>query len=131
MKRNNRKPNNSNKKIKKVDGITVVSPLYGPRKIVDRMIFSVLHQFVSKDNPYKINLVLVNDYIENIHEYDYYISDEFKDFYDDKFIEITLINNEEHKYQGESREIYQRPYRLSRDLQKVGPVRLPSLAALG
>ena len=30
--------------VKKPEGITVVSPLYGSRKIVDRMIFSVLHQ---------------------------------------------------------------------------------------
>ena len=89
----------------KVNGITVVSPLYGDRRITDRMVFSVLHQFVSKDNPYKINLVLVSDYIEKPDEYDYYISEEFKQFYDPKFIKITLIKNEEHKYQGESREI--------------------------
>lgn len=86
-------------------GITVVSPLYGPRKVTDRMIFSVIHQFVSKVNPYKINLVLVSDYIERPDEYDYYISEEFKQFYDPEFIEITLIKNETHKYQGESREI--------------------------
>lgn len=91
--------------VKRPEGITVVSPLYGSRKIVDRMVFSVLHQFVSKDSPYKINLVLVSDYIEKPDEYDYYISDEFKQFYDTDFIEITLIKNEEHKYQGESREI--------------------------
>lgn len=87
------------------EGITVVSPLYGPRQTVDRMIFSVLHQFKSKDNPYKINLVLVSDYIEKPDEYDYYISEDFKQFYDADFIDITLIKNEEHKYQGESREI--------------------------
>lgn len=92
---------------KKVDtsGITIVSPLYGPRSLVDRMVFSVLHQFVSKDAPYKINLVLVSDYIEKPDEYDYYISDEFKQFYDSDFIQIDLIKNEKHKYQGESREI--------------------------
>ena len=80
-------------KRKKITGITVVSPLYGDRKIVDRMIFSVIHQFVSKDNPYKINLVLVSDYIEKPDEYDYYLSEEFKQFYDPEFIEITLIKN--------------------------------------
>ena len=90
---------------RKVNGITIVSPLYGPRKTVDRMIFSVLHQYVSEKNPYKINLVLVNDYIENPTEYDYYLSKEFKKFYDTNFIEITMIKNKEHKYQGESREI--------------------------
>ena len=92
-------------KPKKIDGITVVSPMYGDRHITDRMVFSVLHQFVSKDNPYKINLVLVSDYIEKPNEYDYYVSEEFKQFYDTDFITITLIKNEEHKYQGESREI--------------------------
>lgn len=86
-------------------GITVVSPMYGSRKITDRMVFSVLHQFVSKDNPYKINLVLVSDYIEHPEEYDYYVSDDFKAFYDPDFIEIKLIRNKVHKYQGESREI--------------------------
>lgn len=93
------------KKNKKVTGITIVSPLYGSRKITDRMIFSVLHQFVSEKNPYKIHLVLVSDYIESPEEYDYYISEDFKNFYDSKFIKITLIKNKEHKYQGESREI--------------------------
>lgn len=90
---------------KKIEGITIVSPLYGPRSTVDRMIFSVLHQFVSKDSPYKIHLVLVSDYIEKPDEYDYYISEEFKQFYDPEFIKIELIKNSEHKYQGESREI--------------------------
>lgn len=90
---------------RKLKGLTIVSPLYGSRKLVDRMVFSVLHQFVSKDNPYKINLVLVSDYIEKSDEYDYYLSEEFKQFYDPDFVEITLIKNKEHKYQGESREI--------------------------
>lgn len=90
-------------------GITVVSPMWGDRKITDRMIFSVLHQFISEKNPYKIHLVLVDDYIEGRINgksyYEYYISEEFKQFYNPDFIEITLIINEEHKYQGESREI--------------------------
>ena len=91
--------------MKKIKGITVVSPMYGPRSLTDRMIFSVLHQFVSAKNKFKINLVLVDDYIEKPGEYDWYLSDEFKKFYDPKFIEITLLKNKEHKYQGESREI--------------------------
>lgn len=91
--------------MKKVNGITVVSPLYGSRTITDRMVFSVLHQFISKENPFKIHLVLVSDYIEKPDEYDYYVSEEFKAFYDPKQIKITLIKNAEHKYQGESREI--------------------------
>ena len=95
---------------KKERGITVVSPMYGKRSITDRMMFSVLHQFVSKDNLFKINLVLVDDYLEgrgdnNSSEYDYYLSDDFKQFYDPQFVTITLIKNDEHKYQGESREI--------------------------
>ena len=45
-------------------GITVVSPMYGGREITDRMVFSVLHQFISKKNPFNIHLVLVDDYIE-------------------------------------------------------------------
>ena len=85
-------------------GITVVSPMWGDRKITDRMVFSVLHQFKDNDNPYKINLVLVDDYLEgrnkknNESYYKYYISEEFKQFYDPNFIEITLIVNNEHKY---------------------------------
>ena len=91
-------------------GITIVSPMWGERKITDRMIFSVLHQFKSSENPYKIHLVLVDDYIEgrlenNKSYYEYYLSEEFKQFYDPDFIEIELIINDEHKYQGESREI--------------------------
>ena len=84
-------------------GITIVSPMWGERKITDRMIFSVLHQFKSSENPYKIHLVLVDDYIEgrlenNKSYYEYYLSEEFKQFYDPDFIEIELIINDEHKY---------------------------------
>ena len=88
-------------------GITVVSAMWGSRKTTDRMVFSVLHQFISNRNPFKIHLVLVDDYIEceNRDEYQYYVSDEFKQFYDSKKITITLLQNTEHKYQGESREI--------------------------
>lgn len=91
--------------MKKQKGITVVSPLYGDRRITDRMVFSVIHQFISKENPFRIHLVLVSDYIEKPNEYDYYVSDSFKQFYDTEKIKITLIKNKEHKYQGESREI--------------------------
>ena len=91
--------------MKKIKGITIVSPLYGSRNITDRMVFSVLHQFISRKEPYKIDLVLVSDYIEKPDEYDYYISEDFKKFYDTDFISINLIKNTEHKYQGESREI--------------------------
>lgn len=91
-------------------GITVVSPMWGERKITDRMVFSILHQYIGKRNPFKIHLVLVDDYIEGRLEngdsyYKYYESEEFKDFYDPEVIKITIIKNEEHKYQGESREI--------------------------
>lgn len=86
-------------------GITVVSPLYGDKNITNRMVFSVLNQFISPKNPFKIHLVLVSDYIEKPNEYDEYISEDFKKYYDDKAIKITLIKNKEHKYQGESREI--------------------------
>lgn len=91
-------------------GITVVSPMWGERKITDRMVFSVIHQFISEKEPFNIHLVLVDDYIEgrgpnNESPYDYYVSDEFKENYDTEHIKITLIKNKEHKYQGESREI--------------------------
>ena len=91
-------------------GITVVSPMYGELTITNRMVFSVINQFISEDNPFKINLVLVDDYIEGRGAndeslYEYYISEDFKRFYDPDKIEITIIKNSEHKYQGESREI--------------------------
>ena len=93
-----------------IKGITVVSPMWGERKITDRMVFSVLHQYISKQNPFNIHLVLVDDYIEGRDEngesyYNYYLSDEFKQLYDTEHIKITIVKNEKHKYQGESREI--------------------------
>ena len=95
---------------KKIEGITVVSPMWGERKITDRMVFSVIHQYLGKDNPINIELVLVDDYLEGRglngeSAYDYYLTDEFKSFYDTEHISIQIIKNEEHKYQGESREI--------------------------
>lgn len=94
---------------KSIKGITVVSPLWGPRSKTDRMVFSVLHQYIPK-NGFKIHLVLVDDYLEKRgpneeSPYDDYISKEFQQFYNHDQIEITLIKNKEHKYQGESREI--------------------------
>ncbi len=91
-------------------GITVVSPMWGERTTTDRMVFSVIHQYLGKDDPLNIELMLVDDYIEGRGEddsspYDYYLSDEFKKFYDTEHITISLIKNKEHKYQGESREI--------------------------
>ena len=99
-----------NKVRKQIPGITVVSPMYGDTTITDRMVQSVIHQFISKHNPFKIHLVLVDDYIEKRGEndesyYSYYTSNEFKRFYDTENIKITIIKNPEHKYQGESREI--------------------------
>jgi len=95
---------------RKIEGITVVSPMWGERKITDRMVFSVIHQYLGKDNPISIELVLVDDYLEGRgpngeSAYDYYLTDEFKSFYDTEHISIQIIKNEEHKYQGESREI--------------------------
>lgn len=94
----------------KIKGITVVSPMWGDRKITDRMVFSVLHQYLGKDDPLNIELILVDDYIEGRTEddksaYEYYTSEEFKSFYDTEHITIKIIKNSEHKYQGESREI--------------------------
>ncbi len=91
-------------------GITVVSPMYGERSITDRMVYSVVHQYISKQNPFNINLVLVDDFIEGRDEngesrYLYYVSEEFKNTYDSEHITIKIIKNEKHKYQGESREI--------------------------
>ena len=93
-----------------IKGITVVSPMWGERKITDRMIFSVIHKYLGYDDPLNIELVLVDDYIEgrgknNESIYEYYLSDEFKKLYDNEHITIKLIKNTEHKYQGESREI--------------------------
>ncbi|MBO7696748.1 MAG: hypothetical protein J6T10_29325 [Methanobrevibacter sp.] len=93
-----------------IKGITVISPMWGERKTTDKMVFSVIHQYISKNNAFNIHLVLVDDYIEgrgsnNESPYDYYLSDEFKELYDTEHIKISLIKNKEHKYQGESREI--------------------------
>ena len=67
----------------KIKGITVVSPMWGERKITDRMVFSVVHQYLGHKDPLNIELVLVDDYIEGRGEndesaYEYYLSDEFK-----------------------------------------------------
>lgn len=91
-------------------GITVVSAMYGDRKITDRMVFSVLHQYISEDNPFNIHLVLVDDYIEKRGKndesyYSYYTSEDFKEYYDADRIKIDIVKNPTHKYQGESREI--------------------------
>ena len=90
-------------------GITVVSPMWGDRKITDRMVFSVLHQYISADNSFNIHLVLVDDYLEGRVDgksyYECYLTDDFKKLYDTDRIEISLVVNDEHKYQGESREI--------------------------
>ena len=93
-----------------IKGITVVSPMYGDMKITNRMVMSVVTQFISQKNPFDIHLVLVDDYIEKRGEnnesyYDYYLSDEFSKLYDTDHIKISIIKNDEHKYQGESREI--------------------------
>lgn len=92
------------------EGISVISPMWGTREVTDRMVFSVLHQFISPSNPFKIELVLVDDYIEGRKEdggsyYDFYLSDELKSFYDTEHISIKIIKNEQHEYQGHSREI--------------------------
>lgn len=94
----------------KIEGITVVSPMWGERKITDRMVFSVVHQYLGHDDPIKVELVLVDDYLEGRGEndesaYEWYLSDEFKKLYDSEHIDIRIIKNESHKYQGESREI--------------------------
>lgn len=93
-----------------VNGITIVSPMWGDRNKTDRMVFSVFHQYIEKENPFNIHLVLVDDYIEkrgynNESYYDIYVSEDFKQFYDTEHIKISIIKNQEHKYQGESREI--------------------------
>lgn len=93
-----------------IKGITVVSPMWGERKVTDRMVFSVIHQYVGHENPINVELILVDDYLEGRGKdgesyYNYYLSDEFKTFYDTEHISIKIIKNEEHKYQGESREI--------------------------
>ncbi len=69
--------------MEKIEGITVVSPMWGKRDVTDRMVFSVLHQYLGKDNPLHIELMLVDDYIEGRDEngesyYNCYLTDEFK-----------------------------------------------------
>ena len=93
-----------------IEGMTVVSPMWGERKITDRMVFSVVHQFLGFSDPLNIELILVDDYLEgrgpnDESAYEYYLSDEFKKLYDPEHIQIRIIKNAEHKYQGESREI--------------------------
>lgn len=93
-----------------IKGITVVSPMFGDYDKTNRMVMSVITQFISNKNPFKIHLVLVDDYIEKRGKndesyYNYYLTDEFKKLYDTNKIKITIIKNQEHKYQGESREI--------------------------
>ena len=38
-----------------IKGITVVSPMWGDRTKTDRMVASVIHQFISKNNPFNIH----------------------------------------------------------------------------
>ncbi len=107
-------PDEYNEKVEKarevISGITVVSPMYGDMNITDRMVSSVIYQFISNQNPFKIHLILVDDYLEKRGKndesyYEYYTSEEFAKRYDTDKIKITIIKNEEHKYQGQSREI--------------------------
>ena len=82
----------------KIQGITVVSPMWGTREKTDRMIASVIHQYISKANPFNIHLVLVDDYLEGRLEndesyYNYYITEDFKNSYDNEHIKITIIKN--------------------------------------
>ena len=95
---------------KKIEGISVVSPMWGELSVTNRMVFSVISQYLGKDEPINVELILVDDYLEGRKEndesiYEYYLSDEFKKLYDTEHISIRLIKNKEHKYQGESREI--------------------------
>lgn len=102
--------NKYNEALVEIPGITVVSPMYGGMKITNRMVDSVLHQYIPTAAPFKIHLVLVDDYLEKRGDndesyYSYYESEEFKEKYDSSKIKISIIKNKEHKYQGESREI--------------------------
>ena len=82
-------------------GITVVSPMWGTREVTDRMVFSVIHQYISKQNPFNIHLVLVDDYLEGRIKdgqsyYNCYLTDEFKKLYDAKHIKISIVKNQKH-----------------------------------
>ena len=95
---------------RKIEGISVISPMWGELSVTNRMVFSVISQYIGHDEPLNVELILVDDYLEGRKEndesiYEYYLSDEFKKLYDIEHISIRLIKNEEHKYQGESREI--------------------------
>lgn len=92
-------------------GISVIIPAWGPLSVVHTSVLSVVRQWAPSTDKYpKFECVIVDDWIEGRNAdgsspYEYYLSDEFKSFYDPERVSIKLILNEEHKYQGESREI--------------------------
>lgn len=54
--------------MEKIEGITVVSPMWGERTVTDRMVDSVVNQYFGKDDPINVELVLVDDYLESVKE---------------------------------------------------------------
>lgn len=92
-------------------GLSVIIPAWGELDIVSNSVLSAVRQWAPSDSKYpKYEVVIVDDWIEGRREdgtspYDYYLSDEFKKLYDTNRVEVNLILNDEHKYQGESREI--------------------------
>lgn len=92
-------------------GISVVIPAWGDLNIVSNSVLSAVRQWAPSDSKYpKYEVVIVDDWIEGRRKdgtspYDYFLSEEFARLYDNKRVSVKLLLNDEHKYQGESREI--------------------------
>lgn len=92
-------------------GLSVIIPAWGDLNIVSNSVLSAVRQWAPSDEKYpRYEVVIVDDWIEGRREdgtskYDYFLSDEFKRLYDTDRVSVKILINEEHKYQGESREI--------------------------
>lgn len=92
-------------------GLSVIIPAWGDLSIVSNSVLSAVRQWAPSDEKFpKYEVVIVDDWIEGrltdgSSPYEYFLSDDFKKLYDTYRVAVKLILNEEHKYQGESREI--------------------------
>lgn len=91
-------------------GISVIIPAWGDLSIVHNSVLSAVRQWAPSGKYPKWEVIIVDDWIEGRAEdgsspYEYYLSDEFKKFYDPDRVSINLIINSQHQYQGYSRQI--------------------------
>ena len=92
-------------------GMSVIIPAWGELNVVSNSVLSAVRQWAPADNKYpRYEVIIVDDWIEGRREdgtspYDYFLSEEFRKLYDTERVSVKLILNDEHKYQGESREI--------------------------